>query len=58
MPQYHIGHDARVQRIEADLTSLPTLALAGNAYHGVGIADCVRGGEEAAEKVIAALKNL
>ncbi len=56
MPQYHIGHDARVQRIETALNSFPTLALAGSAYHGVGIADCVRTGEEAAEKVLAALK--
>ncbi|MGH7873014.1 MAG: protoporphyrinogen oxidase [Candidatus Binatia bacterium] len=58
MPQYHIGHDARVQRIETALTSFPTLALAGSAYHGVGIADCVRTGEGAADKVVAALKNL
>ncbi len=50
MPQYHIGHDARIKRIESALNSFPTLALAGSAYHGVGIADCVRTGEEAAEK--------
>ena len=56
MPQYHIGHDSRVERIESALNSFPTLALAGSAYHGVGIADCVRTGEEAAEKVIAALQ--
>jgi oxygen-dependent protoporphyrinogen oxidase len=51
MPQYHVGHQARIQRIEAQLTKFPGLALAGNAYHGVGIADCVRTGEEAAEKI-------
>ena len=44
------------ERIETALNSFPTLALAGSAYHGVGIADCVRTGEEAAEKVVAALK--
>jgi oxygen-dependent protoporphyrinogen oxidase len=53
MPQYHIGHDARVIRIEAALQLFPTLAVAGSAYHGVGISDCVRTGEEAAEKVFA-----
>jgi oxygen-dependent protoporphyrinogen oxidase len=52
MPQYSIGHNSRIKRIEADLDRFPTLALAGSAYHGVGISDCVRTGEEAAEKVV------
>jgi protoporphyrinogen/coproporphyrinogen III oxidase len=52
MPQYFVGHDARIKRIEADLNRFPTLALAGSAYRGVGISDCVRTGEEAAEKVV------
>jgi oxygen-dependent protoporphyrinogen oxidase len=49
MPQYHVGHLARVQRIEQRLASLPNLALAGNAYSGLGIPDCIRSGEAAAE---------
>jgi protoporphyrinogen/coproporphyrinogen III oxidase len=52
MPQYAVGHDSRIKRIEANLDRFPTLALAGSAYHGVGISDCVRTGEEAAEKII------
>jgi protoporphyrinogen/coproporphyrinogen III oxidase len=52
MPQYHIGHEARIGRIESFLRQFPTLALAGSAYHGVGISDCVRTGEEAAENII------
>ena len=52
MPQYNVGHQARIQRIEAQLAQLPGLALAGSAYHGVGIADCIRTGEEAAEKIV------
>jgi protoporphyrinogen/coproporphyrinogen III oxidase len=55
MPQYHVGHQSRVQRIEAALSKFPTLALAGSAYHGVGISDCVRTGEEAAEKIVSQL---
>jgi oxygen-dependent protoporphyrinogen oxidase len=51
MPQYHVGHQARIQRIESALGKHATLALAGSAYHGVGIADCVRTGEQAAEKL-------
>jgi oxygen-dependent protoporphyrinogen oxidase len=52
MPQYHIGHEARVKRIESALSQFPTLALAGSAYHGVGISDCIRTGEEAAEVIV------
>jgi oxygen-dependent protoporphyrinogen oxidase len=58
MPQYHVGHQARIQRIEAQLAKFSGLALAGNAYHGVGIADCVRTGEEAAERIINRLYSL
>jgi oxygen-dependent protoporphyrinogen oxidase len=56
MPQYHIGHQARIQRIENALSKLPALALAGSAYYGVGISDCVRAGEQAAEKIVAHLR--
>jgi oxygen-dependent protoporphyrinogen oxidase len=52
MPQYLVGHDARIRRIKTALNGFPTLALAGSAYHGVGISDCVRSGEEAAEKIV------
>lgn len=51
MPQYHIGHQARIQRIESKLDNYSNLALAGSAYHGVGVSDCVRTGEEAAERI-------
>jgi oxygen-dependent protoporphyrinogen oxidase len=51
MPQYHVGHEARIERAETALAKFPTLALAGSAYHGVGISDCVRTGEEAAAKI-------
>ena len=53
MPQYHVGHEALVKRIQGALQPFPTLTLAGSAYHGVGISDCVRTGEAAAEKVFA-----
>jgi oxygen-dependent protoporphyrinogen oxidase len=51
MPQYQVGHLDLLRRIEQKLAGFPTLALAGNAYRGVGIADCVHSGEEAAERV-------
>lgn len=52
MPQYHVGHLARVETIELALARHPGLALAGGAYRGVGIADCVRSGEEAALRLL------
>jgi oxygen-dependent protoporphyrinogen oxidase len=55
MPQYHVGHLARVARIEQQLESTPMLALAGNAYRGVGIPDVVHSGEQAADRVLAQL---
>ena len=52
MPQYEVGHLARVAAIEARVGRLPGLALAGNAYRGVGIPDCVRSGEAAADALL------
>jgi len=49
MPQYRVGHLARIDAIEHRARALPGLHLAGAAYRGVGIADCVRAGEAAAE---------
>jgi len=56
MPQYHLGHLARVKRIEERVASLPGLVLAGNAYSGLGIPDCIRSGEAAADKILTGIK--
>lgn len=53
MAQYIVGHLERLQRIEGLLKPLPGLALAGNAYHGIGVPDCVRSGQTAAQQVLA-----
>jgi oxygen-dependent protoporphyrinogen oxidase len=49
MPQYAVGHLERVAKIETAIADVPNLFLAGAAYRGVGIPDCVRSGENAAE---------
>ncbi|MGE5645564.1 MAG: protoporphyrinogen oxidase [Acidobacteriota bacterium] len=54
MAQYTVGHAARVAAIEARVKELPGLHLAGNAYNGIGVPDCVRMGKEAAERISAA----
>jgi len=55
MAQYNVGHSARVTRVRELVSTMPGLALAGNAYSGIGIPDCVRSGSEAVVKVLADL---
>ena len=52
MPQYMVGHLERVVAIEGRLARHPGLALAGGAYRGIGVPDCIRSGEVAAERVL------
>ena len=55
MPQYVVGHPDRLERIDSALAAHSGLALAGAAYRGVGIPDCIASGEAAAESVVRAL---
>jgi len=53
MAQYAVGHQERMQRINARVAALPGLKLAGNAYDGIGIPDCIRLGRKAARELLA-----
>ena len=55
MAQYNVGHFERIDNIERACHELPNLALAGNAYHGIGIPDCVRSGTDAVARVLRTL---
>jgi oxygen-dependent protoporphyrinogen oxidase len=55
MAQYNVGHIERIRSIEQACRELPNLALAGNAYHGIGVPDCVRSGAGAANRILQAL---
>jgi oxygen-dependent protoporphyrinogen oxidase len=55
MPQYHVGHLERIERIETQLQAHPHLALAGNAYRGTGIPDTVRVADQKARELFKAL---
>jgi protoporphyrinogen/coproporphyrinogen III oxidase len=55
MPQYHVGHVRNIAQLESEARELPRLALAGNAYHGVGLPDAIHSGEQAAERISAEL---
>src|SRR5271165_2736194 len=59
MAQYESGHLARVKRIDQRVKNIPGLELAGNAYHGIGVPDCIRSGMEAANALLpAAVESL
>lgn len=57
MPQYALGHLERVRSIEERVAAIPGLAIAGNAYHGVGVPQCIASGEQAAERTVESLKR-
>lgn len=52
MPQYEVGHLERLKRINEHVSNLPGLQLAGNAYTGPGIPDCIRSGTSAADALL------
>jgi oxygen-dependent protoporphyrinogen oxidase len=51
-PQPLVGHLARMERIRNRLAGLEGIHLAGAAYEGVGIPDCVRQGQRAARAAL------
>jgi len=52
MAQYTSGHLARIQRIKQLQSSTAGLYLAGNAYQGIGVPDCIASGEAAAKSAL------
>ena len=53
MAQYAVGHQERMKRVKERVAALPGLRLAGNAYDGIGIPDCIRTGRNAAKELMA-----
>ncbi|HEY6446058.1 MAG TPA: protoporphyrinogen oxidase [Acidobacteriaceae bacterium] len=52
MAQYGVGHLERMQLVRDRVATLPGLALAGNAYQGIGVPDCIRTGQQAVESLL------
>ncbi len=52
MPHYTVGHLERVAAAESAASALPGLVLAGSAYRGIGLPDCIGQGREAARRII------
>jgi oxygen-dependent protoporphyrinogen oxidase len=53
MPQYTVGHSARVAEIEGLAAGVAGLHLVGNAFGGIGIPDCVRSAKTTAAAIAA-----
>lgn len=51
LPQYPVGHHARVARIREHVGKLPGLAVCGAAYDGVGIPACIASANAAVDKL-------
>lgn len=57
IPQYEVGHQARLEGIEALLSGFPGLFLTGNSYRGVSVNDCLRDGKRTAGQVSSYLEE-
>ena len=55
MPQYVLGHQARVAKIQEHLLPWPTLYITGAGLYGIGIPDCTREGNRVAESLVQSL---
>jgi protoporphyrinogen/coproporphyrinogen III oxidase len=51
IPQFKLGHRERRARIEQRVSSHPGLYIAGNAYYGVGLNDCVKMAYRVAQQI-------
>jgi len=55
-PQPLVGHHERMQRVRRRLAAAPGIYLAGSAYEGVGISDCIRQGRSAALEALGQIR--
>jgi len=51
MPQYTVGHAQRIAELDLRVATIPGLHLAGNAYQGVGIPDCIRTAKQVVDSI-------
>jgi len=57
MPQYNMGYLEITDKIDRKVKELKTLSVAGSAYGGVGIPDCIKSGQNAAEHIFKSLDS-
>lgn len=51
IPQYNVGHVARIRRVEEIVSTLPGLTLTGNWMHGVATGNCIEDAEKIARLI-------
>jgi oxygen-dependent protoporphyrinogen oxidase len=51
IPQYTLGHAARVERIESLLRDIPGLWISGNYLRGISLGDCIKQAERVAVEI-------
>ena len=56
IPQYTLGHEKRLRVIDEAEQAMPGLAVAGNAYRGIGLNDCVVAAHHAVDKILGHLR--
>lgn len=56
IPQYTLGHAARVERIESMLRDSPGLWIAGNYLRGISLGDCIKQAERVAIEIDQAIQ--
>jgi protoporphyrinogen/coproporphyrinogen III oxidase len=58
MPQYNVGHQARLNLIDNELAAFPRIGLTGSAYRGVGIPDCIRNARLQASALLGRIQSV
>lgn len=57
IPQYVLGHRARVDRLKSLASLFPGLFLGGNSYHGIAVNDCTEQALRITSRVVSYLSN-
>jgi oxygen-dependent protoporphyrinogen oxidase len=57
IPQYHVGHLAKLAVIDEQVKFHPGLYLAGNSYRGVAMNDCTEQADVLAESIVGQLRG-
>lgn len=52
IPQYEVGHEEKLFKIEQILKNYPGLYLTGNAYRGISVNDCIENSVKLAESLL------
>lgn len=52
MPQYVLGHQERLAKVQEQLARSPGLYVTGAGLYGIGIPDCIREGMKVGKQIL------